>query len=110
EPVWMEVLADAEAGTLKPVYQPSRPFDLSQAPVPHFDLAARTLYRDLFLAQIGFCGLSLLVPVTVSRVRGLRFLLLTTMFTLMNAALLVGFWRWLARKPRGIWDPTPRQT
>ena len=73
-------------------------------------LAARTLYRDLFLAQIGFCGLSLLAPVTVNRVRGLRFLLLTTMFTLMNAALLVGFWRWLARKPRGIWEPTPRQT
>jgi cellulose synthase/poly-beta-1,6-N-acetylglucosamine synthase-like glycosyltransferase len=72
-------------------------------------LAARALYRDLFLGQIAFCGLSLLVPVTVSRVRGLRFLLLTTMFTLMNAALLVGFWRWLARKPRGMWEPTPRQ-
>jgi cellulose synthase/poly-beta-1,6-N-acetylglucosamine synthase-like glycosyltransferase len=72
-------------------------------------LAARALYRDLFLGQIAFCGLSLLVPVTVSRVRGLRFLLLTTMFTLMNAALLVGFWRWLSRKPRGMWEPTPRQ-
>jgi cellulose synthase/poly-beta-1,6-N-acetylglucosamine synthase-like glycosyltransferase len=72
-------------------------------------LADRAFYRNLFLGQAAFYGFSLLVPLLVSRVRWLRFLLLTTMFTGMNAALLVGFWRWLSRKQRGIWEPTPRQ-
>ncbi|MDX1680757.1 MAG: radical SAM protein [Akkermansiaceae bacterium] len=40
EPVWPEVLADLEAGTLKPVYDARErgPFDLSQSPMPRFDL------------------------------------------------------------------------
>jgi radical SAM superfamily enzyme YgiQ (UPF0313 family) len=38
EPVWPELLADAEAGALRSVYQASAPFDLARAPVPRFDL------------------------------------------------------------------------
>jgi radical SAM superfamily enzyme YgiQ (UPF0313 family) len=38
EPVWNDVLSDAAAGMLKPRYQPARPFDLRQSPVPRFDL------------------------------------------------------------------------
>lgn len=38
EPVWPQVLADAEAGELRPVYRASRPFDLSEAPLPKLDL------------------------------------------------------------------------
>lgn len=38
EPSWPGVLADAARGELRPVYRPSRPFDLADAPVPRFDL------------------------------------------------------------------------
>lgn len=39
--VWPRVLADAQAGTLAPVYRPARPVDLSQLPVPRYDLLSR---------------------------------------------------------------------
>ena len=38
EPVWPDVLTDAEAGRLAPVYRASRPFDLSETPLPKLDL------------------------------------------------------------------------
>jgi radical SAM superfamily enzyme YgiQ (UPF0313 family) len=38
EPVWSDLLADAEAGELRPVYQAAGPFDLARAAVPRFDL------------------------------------------------------------------------
>lgn len=38
EPVWLDVLADAEAANFRPVYRPREPFDLARAPVPRFDL------------------------------------------------------------------------
>jgi radical SAM superfamily enzyme YgiQ (UPF0313 family) len=41
EPVWPQVLADAEADALRPRYQASSPFDLSQSPVPRFELLGR---------------------------------------------------------------------
>jgi radical SAM superfamily enzyme YgiQ (UPF0313 family) len=38
EPVWQQMLADAESGTLRPMYRAGAPFDLATAPVPRFDL------------------------------------------------------------------------
>jgi radical SAM superfamily enzyme YgiQ (UPF0313 family) len=38
EPVWPQILADAEAGALRPVYRAAAPFDLAVAPVPRFEL------------------------------------------------------------------------
>ena len=38
ESTWPTVLADAERGDLRPLYQSVRPFDLTEAPVPRFDL------------------------------------------------------------------------
>jgi radical SAM superfamily enzyme YgiQ (UPF0313 family) len=38
EPVWAELLADAESGALRPLYRATAPFDLSRAPVPRFEL------------------------------------------------------------------------
>lgn len=38
EPVWLEVLRDAEARSLRPRYRAAAPFDLAQAPLPEFDL------------------------------------------------------------------------
>lgn len=42
EPTWHAVLADALSDTLKPVYQPERPFDLADAPLPRFDLLGKS--------------------------------------------------------------------
>ncbi len=36
--VWPQLLADAEADELRPVYRASTPFDLALSPVPRFDL------------------------------------------------------------------------
>ncbi len=38
EPVWLDVLRDAEAGTLKSRYRATVPFDLAHSPVPRFEL------------------------------------------------------------------------
>jgi radical SAM superfamily enzyme YgiQ (UPF0313 family) len=38
EPIWSELLADAEAGELRSTYRASAPFDLARAPVPRYDL------------------------------------------------------------------------
>jgi radical SAM superfamily enzyme YgiQ (UPF0313 family) len=68
EPVWQELLADAEAGTLKPVYRARAVFDLAQAPVPRFDLLGqRPRPRWTVQTQRGcplaceFCGASRLL-------------------------------------------------
>jgi radical SAM superfamily enzyme YgiQ (UPF0313 family) len=38
EPVWTDVLADAATGQLRPVYRSVAAFDLSESPVPRYDL------------------------------------------------------------------------
>ena len=38
EPVWNELLDDAQRRTLKPIYRASSPFNLAHAPLPRFDL------------------------------------------------------------------------
>ncbi|RNC81374.1 MAG: radical SAM protein [Phycisphaera sp.] len=38
EPTWQTLLTDSEQGKLRPVYRSSKPFDLSEAPLPRFDL------------------------------------------------------------------------
>jgi radical SAM superfamily enzyme YgiQ (UPF0313 family) len=38
EPVWQQVLVDAAAGALRPIYRATSAFDLTEAPVPRFDL------------------------------------------------------------------------
>lgn len=42
EPLWVSLLADAERGRLKPVYQPTSPFNLANAPLPRFDLLGKS--------------------------------------------------------------------
>jgi len=66
------------------------------------------LYRWLFLGQIAFYGASLLFGWLPGRSRLLRPFRLTTMFTVMNAALLVGFWRWLRGGQKAAWLRTDR--
>jgi radical SAM superfamily enzyme YgiQ (UPF0313 family) len=68
EPVWHAVLADAAAGTLRPVYRAAAPFDLADAPVPRFELLGdRPRPRFTVQTQRGcplaceFCGASRLL-------------------------------------------------
>ncbi|MBN9119557.1 MAG: B12-binding domain-containing radical SAM protein [Planctomycetes bacterium] len=68
EPVWPQLLADAERGELRPVYRAAVPFDLAGAPVPRFDLLGRGP-RPRFTVQTQrgcplaceFCGASRLL-------------------------------------------------
>ncbi len=66
------------------------------------------LYRFLLFGQIAFYLLSLGMFLIPARVKPLKPLRLTTMFTSMNAALLVGFWRWLRGTQKGAWRRTAR--
>jgi cellulose synthase/poly-beta-1,6-N-acetylglucosamine synthase-like glycosyltransferase len=64
-----------------------------------------TLYRGLLLGQLGFYGLSLAVIFVPTATKVWKPLRLAGMFTLMNAALLIGFFRWLSRSQGGTWKP-----
>jgi hypothetical protein len=66
-------------------------------------------YRVLFGLQLAFYSLALAgnyVPGNAAPVRVLR---LTTMFTSMNLALAVGFWRWISGLQGGTWQRTARE-
>lgn len=71
-------------------------------------LAEEPLYLGLFLAQLAFYATSALVPLLPTTARLLKPLRLTTMFTGMNVALLLGFWRWAVGTQQGIWQRTVR--
>lgn len=65
-------------------------------------------YQALLGLQVAFYGLSALpslLPATVGVPKVAR---LATLFTSMNAALLVGFYRWLFGRQRGAWRRTSR--
>ena len=68
EPVWRRVLADIEAGTAAQIYRPDGPFDLSDAPIPRYDLLDPARYNRLTVqTQRGcpwrceFCASSILL-------------------------------------------------
>jgi cellulose synthase/poly-beta-1,6-N-acetylglucosamine synthase-like glycosyltransferase len=74
---------------------------------------------NLVLVNKGFYGVSLLAGIVLAAVALLgqylsfgssagRALRLTTMFATMNAALLVGFFRWASGRQRAAWDRTAR--
>jgi radical SAM superfamily enzyme YgiQ (UPF0313 family) len=68
EPVWQELLADAERSVLRPRYRAAHPFDLANAPLPRFDLLG-TKDRPRYTLQTSrgcplacdFCGASRLL-------------------------------------------------
>jgi len=65
-------------------------------------------YRLAFFTQAAFYLTSVLIAFVPSRFKSLKPLRITTMFTGMNAALLVGFWRWLRGSQQGAWKRTAR--
>jgi cellulose synthase/poly-beta-1,6-N-acetylglucosamine synthase-like glycosyltransferase len=71
-------------------------------------LCQEPFYLALLFAQFGFYLLSMLAVFVPAQFRSLKPLRLTTMFTSMNLALLVGFFRWLRGNHRGVWRRTAR--
>ena len=67
----------------------------------------RTIYRWMLIAQIAFYIGAMFVAL-VPRWRFPRLLRLGSMFTSMNAALLLGFFRWLSGGQKGVWRRTER--
>jgi cellulose synthase/poly-beta-1,6-N-acetylglucosamine synthase-like glycosyltransferase len=69
----------------------------------------RAHYPWLLAAQMAFYGLAVLTAFLPGQSKPLRLLRLTTLFTSMNGALLVGFGRWLRGGGRhGVWKRTVR--
>jgi len=83
------------------------PFLLIGAAMTNLALLHEPFYRLTMAAQLLGYGLSLLGLATGTRA-ALKPLRLATMFTAMNAALLVGFWRWASGSQQGIWQRTAR--
>jgi cellulose synthase/poly-beta-1,6-N-acetylglucosamine synthase-like glycosyltransferase len=71
-------------------------------------LSGRILYRAAFAAQLLFYATSVAMAYVPARHRLLRPLRLTTMFSSMNVALLIGFARWVRGTQRGTWRRTGR--
>jgi cellulose synthase/poly-beta-1,6-N-acetylglucosamine synthase-like glycosyltransferase len=66
-----------------------------------------SLYRNLLAAQLAFYLLSWVLTFLPTP-RLLKPLRLAPMFTGMNLALLVGFWRWIRGAQKGAWERTAR--
>jgi cellulose synthase/poly-beta-1,6-N-acetylglucosamine synthase-like glycosyltransferase len=73
-------------------------------------LAQHPVYLVASIAQAMFYGMCFLGAVAPPAHRACRRLRLFTMFLGMNAALLVGFLRWLRGNPSGIWRRTARSS
>lgn len=69
---------------------------------------SESFYRWVLVTQLMFYATSIAVASVPMRTRLIRPLRLTTMFTSMNAALLLGFFRWLAGMQKGVWQRTDR--
>ena len=72
-------------------------------------LAGDMFYRLVLTVQFGFYGLAMAGNFIPGNARPARLLRLTTMFTSMNLALAVGFWRWISGLQRGTWQRTARE-
>jgi cellulose synthase/poly-beta-1,6-N-acetylglucosamine synthase-like glycosyltransferase len=84
------------------------PFFLLALLASNAGLAGQPLYRLALIAQLAFYLTSVLAAFLPAEPRIFRPLRLTTMFTGMNTALLVGYWRWLRGRQKGVWNPTAR--
>jgi cellulose synthase/poly-beta-1,6-N-acetylglucosamine synthase-like glycosyltransferase len=70
--------------------------------------AGNVFYRWALVGQICFYAVSVALGLIPNRSRILRPLRLTTMFSSMNAALLVGFFQWARGRQGGVWRRTER--
>jgi cellulose synthase/poly-beta-1,6-N-acetylglucosamine synthase-like glycosyltransferase len=68
----------------------------------------RPFFRWVLAAQVGFYIASLLAALAPPGLRVPKPIRLMTMFTSMNAALLVGFIRWISKRQNAAWRRTTR--
>jgi cellulose synthase/poly-beta-1,6-N-acetylglucosamine synthase-like glycosyltransferase len=73
-------------------------------------LLGNSFYRQALIVQAGFYAVSLIVGAIPTRLRAIKPLRLTTMFTAINAALMLGFFKWAGGMQRGVWHRTERAT
>lgn len=84
------------------------PFLLMLALIANLALVAQPLYQVLLALQLAFYAAAIVGMYLPGNHLPAKLLRLTTMFTSMNLALAVGFWRWIAGKQRGTWQRTAR--
>jgi cellulose synthase/poly-beta-1,6-N-acetylglucosamine synthase-like glycosyltransferase len=85
------------------------PFLMLGAYATNLALCGSKFYMGLFMAQVMFyllAGMGMVIPGRSPTARVAR---LAAMFMTMNAALLVGFVRWIATPQSGMWSRTKRQ-
>jgi cellulose synthase/poly-beta-1,6-N-acetylglucosamine synthase-like glycosyltransferase len=84
------------------------PFFLLGMAAANLALITVPFYRVTLAAQVGFYAVAWLGSRSTGSGPAVRLLRLTTLFSTMNAALLVGFFRWLTGRQRGAWARTTR--
>jgi cellulose synthase/poly-beta-1,6-N-acetylglucosamine synthase-like glycosyltransferase len=84
------------------------PFFLVSILLSNLMLCEHRFFRGVIHAQFGFYWLAMAASFVPGRSRLLKPLRLATMFTSMNAALLVGFSRWLLGTQQAAWQRTAR--
>lgn len=86
----------------------SCPFFLLGAALTNVALVGQPVYRVTLAGQAAFYAVAWLGARAPGRGPLARVMRLTTLFSSMNAALLVGFYRWLTGRQRGAWARTAR--
>lgn len=84
------------------------PFLLLGMLVSNVLLLGRQFFQAMFAVQLGVYAISLLGAYLPGRGMPCKIVRGLTMFVVMNAALLAGFWRWLTTPQTGAWQRTPR--
>ena len=84
------------------------PFAMLTALLANALLIGRTAFLCLFISQLAFYAVSLAAGWLPAGPRVCRYPRLGTMFTMMNAALLVGFVRWVRGRQGATWKRTER--
>ncbi len=84
------------------------PFFLIALAAANVVLADRGFYGFTLIAQAGLYSVALLGRFLSHRSAVGRLVRLATMFATMNAALLVGFFRWATSRQQGAWERTAR--
>ncbi len=84
------------------------PFFLIGAAISNVALAGVPFFRLMVGAQLAFYGIAWLGARATGAGPFVRVARLTALFSSMNAALLVGFYRWATGRQRGAWARTAR--
>jgi len=84
------------------------PFCLVAMVAANLALLNEPAYRWTLAAQATFYGLALIGALAPGKGAIVRLLRLTTLFSSMNLALFMGFFRWLAGRQGGSWARTER--